>query len=392
MSEYHAQLSPSSAGRWINCPASVKLCENIPNETSQYAEAGRLAHSIADLKARKRFTPMSTRTYNSQLKKLQGDQFYDKSMDGYTDRYIDVLNEQAMTFTTMPFTAFETQVPVSGITSETKEDGSPATGTADCIQIGDGVLWVTDYKNGSGVPVSSENNPQMRIYAFGALELYRPFFGDSIQTVKMTIVQPALNSVSTWETTVAELNEWAESIATPAAVLASNGDCEPCPGEWCGSYFCPIKGTCRARAYEYLALEAFDSAVPPVLTDNEVGGILIRAKSLVSWIKELEDHVLKSLLSGKEIPGWKAVEGRSVRAWANQDEALEAIIAAGYPRELIYDYVPKTLAQLEKLIGTGQFNEIANDLIIKPPGKPTIAQESDKRPVYNAAEAAFTKI
>lgn len=180
--EYHATLGPSAAKRWINCPASVSLGAGVEKTTSKYAEAGRTAHELAELKARKRFTPMNKRTYTSQLKKIQAGEFYASEMEGYTDLYVEVLEQHAMSFAAPPFIAIETAVPIGAYTSELKPDGSPATGTADCIQIGGDTLWITDYKNGSGVPVDADHNPQMQLYALGALQLYAPVYGDTTRT------------------------------------------------------------------------------------------------------------------------------------------------------------------------------------------------------------------
>ena len=387
--EYHASLSPSSAERWINCPASVRLSADVPKTTSADAEAGRLAHKIAELKAQKKFTPKSARTYNSRLKKLQAAPEYRKEMDGYTDTYVEVLTEQAMSFDTSPTTALEASVPIGEITGERKADGAPATGTADCIQVGGGMLWVTDYKNGAGVPVSAIENPQMKLYALGALQLFSAFYGHTIQTVKMTIVQPALDSISSWETARADLEAWARNVVGPAAEQARQDICEPHPGEWCRTHFCPIRDTCRARAYDYLALEAFGQALPPTLTDTEVGDILIRAEGLVSWANALRGYALDACLKGREIPGWKAVEGRSNYAFKDPDLAINTLIENGYPREVIFDQKPKTLAQLKKMLGKKEFDRLLGDQEIKPPGKPTLAHEADKRLPYNPAAVAF---
>lgn len=396
--EYHALLSPSSAARWIHCPASVQLTKDIPPTTSPHAEAGRLAHAIAELKARKKFVePMSSRAFNARLKKLKTAPSYAPEMEGYTDTYVDVLTEHAMSFDSKPLTALEVSVPVGAFTGEAKPDGSPATGTADCIQIGGGVLWVTDYKNGSGHPVSAQDNPQMKLYALGALEAYRIFYADGIKTVRMTIVQPALDSVTDWETTPEELRAWAREIVAPAAQKAIAGTCEPTPGSWCESHFCPIKNTCRVRSEKYLALEAFGKALPagkpdaapPTLSDAEVGDVLTRAKGLSSWVKQLEDYALQACLAGKDIPGWKAVEGRSTRAFSDPDAAYAALMNNGYPREVIYDQVPKSLSQLEKLLGKKTFADLLGGQVVKPAGKPTLADMSDKRPPYNPAQIAF---
>lgn len=390
--EYHAELGPSSAGRWIHCPASVAICRDIPKTTSDYAEAGRLAHAIAELKARKHFVAgMGPRTYNSQLKKLQADPAYAPEMDGYTDLYLDTLKEHAMTFKSPPFTALETSVPLS-YTTERKDDGSPATGTADCIQIGEGVLWVTDYKNGAGVAVDADHNPQMMIYALGALEYYLPIYGDTIKTVKMTIVQPAVKNVSTCEMPVTELLQWANDVLKPAAVQAETGGGEPCPGAWCKNYFCPVRATCRAYKDKVLAVEAFDRKLPPLLSDTEVGEALTVGAELVSWYNELKDYALQACLDGKTIPGYKAVEGRGSRAWADTDAAIKQLIADGVDEALLYERKPITAPAAEKLLGSAVYADLCAPLVVKQPGKPTLVPESDQRPPYNAAAVAFKPV
>ncbi len=385
--EYHADRSPSSAKQWLNCTPSLRLSDSFPKKTSEYAEAGRLAHAIAELKAQKRFMKLSKRSYDSQLKKLQENPIYSSEMDRYTDLYIEILDQHAMSFKSMPFTALETSVPIGCYTHETKDDGSPATGTADCIQIGEGVLWVTDYKNGAGVPVSAEDNPQMKIYALGALTLYAPIYGDTIQTIKMTIVQPALNSVSEWATTRDELETWGKDVLSPLAAKAAAGEGEVNSGDWC--QFCPVKYTCRSRANSAFALEAFKKSLPPVLSDAEVGDALTRGAELVSWYKDLEEYALQACLDGKTIPGYKAVEGRGSRAWVDTDKAIAQLIKDGIDEALLYERKPVTAPAAEKLLGKQVYHDLVEPLVVKQPGKPALAPASDKRPPYNAALIAF---
>ena len=387
--EYHARVSPSAAGRWLHCPQTVALGETMPESSTPWTEAGRLAHSIAELKARKKFFPMSTRTYNSQLKKLQADPSYEKAMEGYTDLYVETLTEHAMQFKDCPFTALEAEVPIGVVTGEKKGDGSPAGGTADCIQIGEGVLWINDYKNGSGTPVQAEDNPQMKLYALGALDLYRPFFGDTIKTIRMTIIQPALGGVSDWETTREELEAWGRDVAGPAAAraLAGEGDCVP--GEWCKSHFCPVRFTCRALADSALSLEEFKRTLPALLTPPEIANALERGGLLAAWYSDVKEYAQDILLQGGEIPGWKLVEGRGSREWADLDAAFEALPTRGVDAALLWERKPVTPPALEKAIGKKQFTEAAGDLVLKRPGKPALAPESDKRPPYNPAAVAF---
>lgn len=399
--EKHALLSPSSASRWLRCPPSVRLGENAPESTSEYAEEGRLAHAIAELKARKKFTPLSKRTYDSQLKKLQADPRYQKEMDSCTEAYVEALEGQAMQFKTCPFTALETAVPVGLITGERDADdtNSPATGTADCIQIGEGVLWVNDYKHGKGVAVSAEDNDQMKLYALGALALYAPIYGSSLHTIRMTIIQPRLEGVTTAELTRAELEAWGGDVVAPAAALAMKGAGEMCAGEWCK--FCPVKAQCRERANGYLALEAFGFALPegaakraetpraPLLTDDEVGDVLTRAALLAAWYDDLKNYALTACLSGKEIAGYKVVEGRGSRTWDDLDAAFAELTARGVAEALLWERKPITAPALEKELGKKAFAALAEGHVVKKAGAPTLVPDSDNRPPYNNAAAAF---
>lgn len=402
--EQHALLSASSSHRWLNCPPSVKLAENFPSKTSVYAEAGRVAHAIAELKARKYFLePMSTRTYNSRLKKLQADEHYDKGMDASTDTYLTFLQDTAMTFKQAPFVTLETRVDYSDYAPE-------GFGTADCIMIGEGRICIVDYKNGAGVLVEAENNSQMMLYGLGALKVYAPIYGDSIKSVLLAIVQPNAGGIKTWETTVAFLQEWAEKVVQPAAELAAVGAGDFCAGDWCR--FCPAKAQCSARARQMLSLEpmlgaepqgamndekinarddaiAAGAEVPPLLTDAEIGDILMRGRELAAWVKDLEEYALSAALAGREISGFKAVEGRGTREWNDLDTAFRTLQDRGVAEALLYERKPASVAGLEKILGKKVFAEAADGLVVKKPGKPTLVPASDKRPAYNAAAIAF---
>jgi len=395
----HAILSPSAAHRWLNCTPAPRLEAALPESTSEYAEEGRLAHSLCELAARKKFTVISPRTYNSNLKKLKEDPLYQDEMLATAGAYVDHLVEHAMRFDYAPHVALEAGVDISDYVPE-------AWGTCDCVMAGGDELIITDYKHGKGVPVSAAENPQMMLYALGALKLYRPIYGDAIRRVGMYIDQPRLGSYGGYSMSVDELLAWGETIVKPKAAAAFAGLGEYAPGEWCR--FCRAKAQCRARADTFTALEDFKEALlptaenrlhseasegaKPLLTHTEIGDLLTRGEALVDWYNGLREYALATCLGGGTVPGWKAVEGRGTRAWADQDKALEIILGAGYPRELVYDTTPKTLAQLEKMVGAGQFNELVAGLVIKPPGKPALAPESDKRPAYSSAAADFAEV
>ena len=394
--EIHAALGPSSADRWLNCPGSVLLTKDMPDTTSPYAEAGRLAHSIAEFKACNYFlNPLSKRSFNAALKKMQASEFYDKAMDAATDEYLEHLKNRAMSYPTAPTVTLETRVDFDDIVPN-------GFGTADCIMIGAEHIDVIDYKNGSGVAVDAKGNPQMMLYAYGALRYFRPIFGDSIQAVHLSIVQPHAGGVKEWDTTASEIEAWALRVVAPAAKEALQPDAHFEAGDWCR--FCKARATCMERAKAMFDVEPLCGAAPSeapmdnsapsaghkTLTDAEIGDILTRGKTVAAWLKDLEDYALKASIEGRTIAGWKVVEGRRSRDWAA--DAFSALEAGGIPEAMLYERKPVSVAALEKTMGKKSFAEAAAHLVVTHPGKPTLAPESDRRPIYDPAQSAFKEV
>lgn len=393
----HALLSPSAASRWLNCTPAPRLEAELPETTSEYAAEGTLAHSVCELLARKKFTIVKPSAHNTALKKLKKDALWNDEMLTTAATYVEHLLERYMSFPSKPYIVFEVKVDITDYVPE-------AFGTCDCVMIGGEELIITDYKHGKGVPVSPENNPQMMLYALGALKLYRPIYGDAIKKVSMYIDQPRLNSYGGYSMTVDELLAWGDNTAKPKAALAFAGLGNYNPGDHCR--FCRAKAQCRARAGIHTALEDFkDAQLPnagqegaaprdlskPLLTDAEIGDLLARGKSLVDWYNSLEEYALTTLLNGGAIPGYKAVEGTSKTTFApDYDTAAAVLIEAGYDRATLYKETPETLTALDKLVGgRAKLKELLGEHLYKPAGKPTLAPESDKRPPYSSAAADF---
>ena len=375
----HALLGASSAQKWINCPPSARLEEQFPDTTSIYAAEGTLAHSVAELHVRAYIENMAKRTFNSRLKKLEKDPLYQPEMLTHAQAYLDYIKSIVHAYDSRPHIVVEKRLDYSTFAPE-------GFGTGDCIIIGGSVLHVIDYKYGRGKPVSAEENPQMKLYALGALEAYAILF--PVETVKLTIFQPRLENTSEWDLTAEELRNWGGSIK-PIAQQAYDGQGEFCPGEWCDNGFCRARAVCRARTNTITALEAFCNQKPPIISNGEVGDILLRAQNLKSYVTALEEYALSELLAGNVVPGWKAVEGRSNRQFEDTDKAFDALKAAGYDEALLYERKPITLTAVEKLLGNPNFTELCGPFVIKPPGKPTLAPENDKRKaIANKTSAA----
>lgn len=382
----HALLSPSSAHRWLNCPLAPRLEATLPEKSSEYAQEGTVAHSVCEISAKKHFKKVKAAEYNKVIKKLKTNALWDDEMLRTAETYVEHLAERAMSFPNEPYIAFEVKVDIADYVPE-------AFGRCDCVMFGGGTLILTDYKHGKGVPVSVVENPQLMLYALGALKLYQPLFGGALQKVELYIDQPRLNSYEGWSCTASELLEWGETVK-PKANMAFMGFGEYHSGEWCR--FCRANGICKAQAEQTTsAFDDFSDAVkanPALLTPEDMGVVLERGKNLVAWYESIKEKALESILNGTKVPGWKAVEGRSSRVWADQDKALEKLQASGIDRAVIYDSVPKTLAQLEKLLGTAKFKELVGDLVVKPQGKPALASADDSRKEFNSAVADFAGV
>ena len=367
----HALLSASSAHRWLVCTPSARLEEQLPEKRSEYADEGTLAHEIAELKLRKYYIePMPKSTFTRRLNKLKKHELFQEEMLKHTDTYLEYLQSITLSFSSKPYVAVEKRVDYSTYAPE-------GFGTVDCLIIAENTLYVTDFKYGKGVPVNAVDNPQMKLYALGAYKEYGFLY--PIEKVKLAIVQPRLDNISEFELSIEELVAWGDEIK-PIAQKAFNGEGEFVPGEHCK--FCRAKAQCRARANEFLALEDFGLKDPQLLSDAEIGQILEKAMKLESWVKALKDYALGETLKGKEIPGWKAVEGRGQRNYADIEKAFEHLKANGIDEAMLYERVPLTVSKLEKQLGKKQFKELLEEpgFIEKTPGKPTLVPISDKRP------------
>ncbi|WP_296813838.1 DUF2800 domain-containing protein [uncultured Megasphaera sp.] len=383
----HAFLSASSAHRWLECTAAPKMEAKFPATKSTFAEEGTLAHSIAELKLRAyAVEPMSQSVVKEQMDMLRTNELYQPEMDGYTESYLDYVKEILLSYPTKPYIVVEKRVSFSDYVPR-------GFGTADCLIMTPNEVHVIDLKYGKGVPVSPTNNPQMRLYALGALAAYQLLY--NFERVHMHIVQPRLNAYGQETMTVKALTRWAEDVVIPKAKEADSDDGKFNPGEWCK--FCRAKAQCKARAEKYAAMveTAHEKRDMTMITMPELGKYLEAAKLLKDWVEDIQEYGLSCGLKGIHVPGWKVVEGRGSRAFTDADAAFETLIKSGIDESVLYERVPLTLAKTEKAIGKTLFADLVGSYVEKRPGKPTLAPTSDKRPpmklTQNAADV-FSKI
>jgi len=367
----HAILSASSSDRWLHCPPSARLCESYDDKGSNYAAEGTDAHALCEFRLRQALGMEATDPTENLI-------WFNEEMNDCATGYAAYVLEQvevAKQTCTDPVVLIEQRVDFS----RWVESGF---GTADCIIIADGTLQIIDYKHGLGVLVSAEENPQMQCYALGALELFDGIY--DINSVRMTIYQPRRDNVSTYEISKGELYRWADEVLKPTADLAFAGDGNFLCGEWCG--FCKAKHECRARADANMELARYDFKLPPLLTDEEVEEILVRADDLVTWAADIKEYALQQAISGKKWNGWKLVEGRSNRRYTNETTVAGVVTDAGFDP---YEHKVLGVTAMQKLLGKSRFDELLATYIEKPQGKPTLVPESDKRPAMNTAKNDF---
>lgn len=366
----HAKLSPSSAERWINCPPSVKMSERFKDKSSVYAEEGTLAHKLAELKLKKEL--MKIDVDDNEFLKIKEHELYSPDMEEHTDEYVEYIRHLlSKLLDKSPFIKAETKLDLSFIASNT-------FGTADCIIASGDELFVIDFKYGKNVEVSSEYNYQMMLYALGALELFDGLIYD-FKKVTMIIIQPRMNNISTFTLSKKELYEFLNELVKPNAKKALKGEGNTNYGDWCK--FCKAKSICRNYANKYNP--RFKKVDPNCLTNTEIAERIKALKGLEGYLSELKDYAVNASLDGEYFPGYKVVEGRSLRAWNNEEEALEKIKNnTDLEDKDLFETKPKSISKLEKLIGKRKFADITDGLINKPKGKPTLVEESDKRPIY----------
>lgn len=381
----HAILSASSAYRWMACQPSARLEENYENKTSTFAAEGTLAHELGELSLKHNLGEISTRKFNLEFKKIKVNELFTNDMPDYVEIYTDTCMEkvsEAKSKTKDALFKIEQRLNFSKWVPE-------GFGTGDFVIIADGTIEICDLKYGKGVPVSAINNVQMRLYALGAIAEFEFLY--DIKNVRMTIIQPRLDSISTDEITSVELLKWADEFVKPTAALAFRGEGEFCAGNHCG--FCRAKAVCKARADKNMELAKYEFKASPTLNEEEIADILGKAGELSKWAKDVADYALDQAVLGIEYKGWKIVEGRANRKYTDEVLIAKTLLDNGYRNSSIYK--PDELfgiSAMEKSIGKKVFAELIGEYIEKPQGKPVLVIETDKRRVFNSVKEDFEAV
>ena len=362
----HALLSASSAHRWLECPPSAVAAEAYPDKETSFAHEGTLAHEVAEFMAR-----------NGYYSRDNAKEGVTVEMVTHAKEYADYIEEHKKSNDAI-------------VLLEQRVDFSPwvpnGFGTCDCIIIQDETLTIIDYKYGQGVLVSAEDNPQMKLYALGAMNDYG--IAMDVKNIELHIFQPRLNNISTDSLSVEELMQWAEKTVKPTADKAILGKGKYAPGEHCR--FCQHAGRCRALTKlctEFIDTHGLRVALP-ILAPHEVAEVLRMEPIISLWLKKVKEQALSSLMEGGDVPGYKVVAGRGSRSWADDLEVTNILKASGYKYEDITKTNLLSVAALESAIGKKKVAELVGGHILTNAGSPTIAPITDKRPVYDRVAEA----
>ncbi len=406
--QLHAILGASSAKRWLTCTPSARLGERLTSrfgsESSPYAQEGTKAHALAEIKVRKAFYAADgmTTTVYSRMSQEERDAYtginafrYDAlraelgdipaDMEHATDAYCDVVMEK--------YLSAKDQDASTRLLLEQRLDYSrwvpSGFGTGDCVIVSDSLLEIADLKYGLGIPVDAVDNPQLRLYGLGAIAKFGQLY--DFPAVRMTIIQPRLESVSEETMGRVELLDWAEAEVREKAQQAWKGVGDFVPGDHCR--FCPAKAVCSARVAEALKLFRYGFETPGLIPDEQIPGILETLDVAEAWIKDFRAYAEKQALNGQKFPGWKLVRGKKPnRRWADPEEVRAQLLRAGYAPGQIETTSLKPVGEIEKTIGAKAFRALVGGLVAQGEGRLTLVPESDKRLEYASADAAFADL
>jgi hypothetical protein len=376
----HAILSPSGASRWLACTKSALLEQQFEDRAGEAAQEGTLAHKIGEILIKR--DTLTNYQYALDITPCLNDPLYKPEMMGYMEDFASFVIERfnaAKAITPDAILEQEVKLPLEKFTGE-----KGAYGTGDNIIIADGTMEVIDLKYGKGVRVEAEENKQMILYALGALELYAEWY--QIDRVKMTIYQPRIDNFSTWICTVGDLICWANYII-PVADMALHGKGDFVVGDHC--QFCRAKPVCKKHADYQMEIAKHDFLDPALLNDTEVVDILKRKKAFTDWLKAIDEYALaEAVLKNKKWPEMKLVEGRSVRKYSDQEKVAAVLIEDGWTEEQIYKKELFGITAMTGVLTKKVFETLVGPFLVKPPGKPTLVAETDKRDEINSLDAA----
>jgi hypothetical protein len=366
----------------MNCTPSARIEEKIGGDSSSvFAEEGTLAHEFGDVELTRYLKKIRPKTYENRLEELRAHKLYSGEMEDYVALYTGYVIQE--------FKAAKRKTKDAVLLIEEKVDLTDfienGFGTNDAMIIADGVLEVIDLKYGKGVRVDATNNSQLMLYGLGALNYFELSY--DIHTVRLTISQPRLDSISSWDIKADELMAWGENEVRTKAAEAYEGKGLQSAGSWCK--WCKAKPQCATRASQNMKICRHEFKDPHLLTTDNLADIYQQSKQISDWLKAVGEHMLKEALAGVKFKGLKVVEGRSTRKWTSEEDVKNRLAENGFMPEAYITEKLKGITEIEKEVGKKEFPILLDGLVVKPQGSPTLADENDKRRTFSSAADDF---
>ena len=378
-------LPPS--GLWTRCPPSHKLCGGTAavakaishdegygwGQVSANEEQGQEYHRLAADKLRVRLGAQdAARTDDLR--------YYDAMMDERTDQYCDEVMRVCRE-------RYDSGQDVRVVIEEPFDlplcDGIHCRGRSDCIIYTPGALDIIDLKSGRGALVSARCNHQLMTYALAGLELC----ADADPEIRLTIIQPALHSISTDSITRAELLVWRDEHLIPTARQTVEGTGSYHVGDHCR--FCPARPTCRARAEQmqsYVASARHDPTSPTLALDD-VAALLEGADHYKAWVDDIRKWATDEAMAGGQVPGYKLIIPRNgARKFVSEQAVVDAARRAGIDP---YKRVLRSPREIELQVGTARYEAFFATLISSEACNPKLVPVSDPRPEYRPTKDDF---
>lgn len=378
----HAYLSASGSSRWLNCTASPELESSYPDKSSTYADEGTLAHELSEITLQNELGIIKPYEFNRARHVIQQNELYSAEMPNQVAKYVDIVLERVNELRSEHGDKVHISIEERLDFSEYVPGGF---GTGDVVIVYPGGIDVIDLKYGKGVPVYAEENSQLKLYGLGALAKYGLY--TEIEVVNLHVLQPRLDSFSSCALHRNELVFWGNLEVKPIAETAAANEGETVPGDWCR--WCRAKATCKALADRHLELARFEFADPKTLTDDEILEVYGKLDLLNTWTDAVKKYVYEKAINGYDWEGYKLVAGRSNRKWSNPDEVIKVLRKLGFHKADYTNEKIKGIQDISNLMSLDDYEEHLQPLIVKPEGKPTLVDVTDKRPAINDAAADF---
>lgn len=395
MGKSHAALGASSASIWMQCaPAGRALMSGMRRGTSVFAEEGTVAHDLAEACIILGGDP------GVWVGRTLGGFEVTTEMANAVRIYVDVCRDL------MPGSSewwSERQVSLAPLA---EIEGVDLFGTADfsALSANGSTLTIADLKYGAGVSITAKDSPQLRYYAAGVLAALDERRRNAVDTIELLIVQPRVRDehgpVRRDTLSQSELLAWLRDELVVSVELVMSGGGDHVPGSHCR--FCVKAQSCPglAERAQSVAKAQFGQTPPrpDELTPDEVADVLLWAPVLTSWLARVRGHASDLLDKGHDVPGFKLVERRSVRAWAEGVELNALAGRLGLPADGLVDRKPVTVAEAERRaenagLAPTEISQALDGLVTKDSSGTTIVPVSDRREaVPTGAAAAFSNL